>query len=85
MEIKKCLNCGSFISSESTLCEKCSNKITYENTVLKNYFDGNSSFDSIPSISASTGISPVTIQNYMLNNNYIDTDSNLTGFSSIQY
>lgn len=85
MEIKKCINCGSFISSENALCATCSNKITYENTVLKNYFDENSSFDSIPSISASTGISPSTIQNYMLDNNYIDTDSTLTGFSSIKY
>lgn len=85
MEIKKCINCGSFISSESTLCTKCTNKITYENTVLKNYFDENSSFDSIPSISASTGISPATIQNYMVSNNYIDLDTPTTGFSSIQY
>ena len=86
MEIKKCIQCGSFISSESTLCAQCANKITYENTVLKNYFDENSSFDSIPSISASTGVSPLTIQNYMLNNNYIDSDTpSTTGFSSIQY
>ena len=85
MEIKKCINCGSFISTESTLCTKCANKITYENTVLKNYFDENSSFDSIPSISASTGISPATIQSYMLTNNYIDTETPINGFSSIQY
>lgn len=85
MEIKKCINCGSFISSESTLCTQCANKITYENTVLKNYFDENSSFDSIPSISAATGISPSTIQHYMLRNNYIDMDTPTTGFSSIQY
>lgn len=85
MEIKKCINCGSFISSENTLCTKCANKITYENTVLKNYFDENASFDSIPSISAVTGISPTSVQRYMLNNNYIDDDSNYNTFSSIQY
>ena len=85
MVIKKCISCGSFISSEATLCEKCANKITYENTVLKNYFDENSSFDSIPSISAATGISPAAIQHYMLENNYIDPTTNTSGFSSIQY
>lgn len=85
MEIKKCINCGSFISSENTLCAKCANKITYENTVLKNYFDENSSFDSIPSISAVTGISPASVQRYMLNNNFIDQDTKITGFNSIQY
>ena len=85
MEIKKCISCGSFISSENTLCTSCANKITYENTVLKNYFDENSSFDSIPSISAVTGISPTNVQRYMLNNNYIDIDTPSTGFSSIQY
>ncbi len=85
MEIKKCINCGSFISSEATLCASCANKITYENTVLKNYFDENSSFDSIPSISAVTGISPSSIQRYMLNNNYIDSNTPTTGYSSIQY
>ena len=85
MEIRKCINCGSFISSETTLCAKCANKITYENTVLKNYFDENSSFDSIPSISAVTGISPTSVQRYMVNNNFIDQDTPSTGFSSIQY
>lgn len=85
MEIKKCINCGSFISSEDTLCTTCANKITYENTVLKNYFDENSSFDSIPSISAVTGITPSSIQRYMVNNNYIDSNTEATGFSSIQY
>lgn len=85
MEIKKCINCGSFISSEATLCTTCANKITYENTVLKNYFDENSSFDSIPSISAVTGIAPSAIQRYMLNNNYIESNSPTIGYSSIQY
>ena len=27
MEIKKCVSCGSFISSESSLCSKCQNKM----------------------------------------------------------
>ena len=39
MEIKKCSNCGSFITSESTLCSSCANKANYDMTLLKNYFD----------------------------------------------
>lgn len=85
MVIKKCINCGSFISSENTLCTTCANKLTYENTVLKNYFDENCSFDSIPSISAMTGISPTSVQRYMISNNYIDNSEPISGFNSIQY
>ena len=85
MEIKKCINCGSFISSDATLCSTCANKITYENTVLKNFFDENASFDSIPSISAVTGIAPSAVQRFMISNNYIDTNADSSGFSPIQY
>lgn len=86
MEIKKCTKCGAFLMTDSDLCSSCAKEIAYENTVLKNYFDENSSFDSIPSISAVTGIAPNIIQNYMKANNYIDSDANTTtSFTNIQY
>ena len=86
MEIKKCSKCGSFIMSENELCESCTKSIAYENTVLKNYFDENIGFDSIPSISAVTGVSPDTIQNYMKVNHYIDSDIDINNsFNNIQY
>lgn len=86
MEIKKCTKCGAFIMTNNDLCESCAKENAYENTVLKNYFDENLTFDSIPSISAITGIAPNTIQNYMKTNNYIDSDLNTTtSFNSIQY
>ena len=86
MEIKKCTKCGAFIMTSNNICESCSKTIAYENTVLKSYFDENLTFDSIPSISAITGIAPNTIQNYMKANNYIDSDLNTTSsFNSIQY
>ena len=74
MEIKKCINCGSFITSEGSLCSSCANKKTYETTVLKNFFDENTSFDSISSISETTGVSPKSIQSFMLENNYLDSN-----------
>ena len=83
MEIKKCSKCGAFIMTESDLCDSCLKETAYENTVLKNYFDENLSFDSIPSISAVTGISPNIIQNYMKTNNYMDPDT--SSFNNIQY
>jgi len=86
MEIKKCTKCGAFIQSDSDICSSCAKKIAYENTVLKNYFDENASFDSIPSISAVTGIAPNVIQSYMKANNYIDYDIDMnTAFNNIQY
>jgi len=85
MEIKKCICCGSFITSDASLCVTCANKKMYDSTVLKNYFDENSSFESISSISAATGVSPNTIQNYMKENNFIDSDFSFTDFNSIQY
>ena len=74
MEIKKCSKCGAFIMSDKTLCDTCAKETAYANTVLKNYFEENVCFDSIPSISAVTGISPNVIQNYMKANDYIDAD-----------
>lgn len=86
MEIKKCTKCGAFIAGDGELCDSCAKQIAYENTVLKNYFEANEAFDSIPSISAVTGISPNAIQNYMQKNNYIDEEDNgMNGFSNIQY
>jgi predicted amidophosphoribosyltransferase len=70
MEIKKCTKCGAFIESEDTICSSCANKLSYEGTLLKNYFECNTTYGSISSISAVTGISPTTIQNYMQNNDF---------------
>lgn len=83
MEIRKCKKCGAFIMSDNEICTSCSKETAYENTVLKNYFDENISFDSIPSISAVTGIAPNVIQNYMKTNNEIDFD--IDSNTNIQY
>lgn len=85
MEIKKCANCGSFITTDATVCDSCLNKSSYDMTLLKNYFDETSSFDSISAISATTGVSPKAIQKYMLDNNYTNSEINQSSFSSIQY
>lgn len=86
MEIRKCMKCGAFIMTDAELCNSCANAVAYENTVLKNYFEENLTFDSIPSISAATGIAPATIQNYMKANNYINSDIDITtSFTNIQY
>lgn len=78
MEIKRCSNCGSFTTAESGLCDICTNKLKYSNTVLKNYFDENISFGSIQSIASATGISPSVVQNYMTENHYIDAPISAT-------
>ena len=86
MEIKKCIKCGAFIMSEGDTCTSCLKETAYENTVLRNYFDENLSFESVSAISAVTGIAPTTIQNYMKANNYIDSDIEMTNsFNNIQY
>ena len=86
MEIKKCSKCGAFIMSDKTLCDTCAKETAYANTVLKNYFEENVCFDSIPSISAVTGISPNVIQNYMKANDYIDAITKRdTFFTYIDY
>lgn len=84
MEIKKCASCGSFIASGATICATCANKASYEKTLLKNYFDENASFDSISSVSATTGVSFNSVQKYIQDNNYVDLDSTTT-FNPIQY
>lgn len=76
MEIKKCSNCGAFTTSESNLCHTCENKLTYNNTLLKNYFEENVNFDSVEAIAHNIGLSPSVVQDYMLANHYIDTLDN---------
>ena len=78
MEIKKCSNCGAFTTAEDALCSVCATQLSFSNTVLKNYFDENANFDSIQSISSTTGLSPSIVQNYMIQNNYIDAPTNAT-------
>ena len=75
MELRRCKNCGSFTTSEDSLCDVCANKLKYNNTVLKSYFEEAVSFGSIQSISSATGVSPSVIKNYMDENNYIETTS----------
>lgn len=78
MNIKRCTNCGSFTTSDNSICDVCVNKLKYNTTVLNSYFEGNASFESIKSISSETGISPSIIQKYMIDNHYIDEPSNTT-------
>ncbi len=85
MKINKCSKCGSFITTDSTICESCLSKQDYDMTLLKNYFDENSSFDSISAISATTGVAPSIIEKYINENNYSDTATSPTTFTSIQY
>lgn len=85
MEIKKCTNCGEFIMSENNICSSCSNKLNYGKTVLKSYFEDAYSYNSIGSISSSTGVAPSIIQNYLSENN-IDIPTNDTDYyNSLPY
>lgn len=65
MEIKKCSNCGAFITTEGSLCTSCSSKLNYDMSLLKNYFEATPSFDSISAVSNATGVSPSSIQKYI--------------------
>ena len=87
MELRKCKNCGAFINSESDFCNSCSNILSYNRTILKSYFeDATESFGSVPDISEKTGIAPSIIQNYMVENNYIDSiDLEKTSFANLPY
>lgn len=78
MELKKCKNCGAFITSDADLCTTCANSLRYNQTILKGYFEEGISCDSIQSVSSATGVSPSLVQNYMIENNYIDVPINAT-------
>ena len=87
MVLKKCRNCGAFISSDAEFCSSCANNYDYNKTILKGYFDnGSGNVDSIPSISSATGVSAALVQKYMLDNNYIDASGlEATSFASLPY
>lgn len=76
MMIKKCLNCGSFTTSEGSLCDNCAKELKFNTTLLNSYFEENANLSSIRSISSSTGIAPSVIQNYMADNNYVEIPNN---------
>ncbi|MBR6252895.1 MAG: hypothetical protein IKR04_03550 [Clostridia bacterium] len=86
MVLKKCRNCGAFISSDAEFCSSCANNYDYNKTILKGYFDNGMGNDSIPTISSATGVSPSLVQKYMLDNNYIDANGlEATSFASLPY
>ena len=87
MELRKCKNCGVFINSEAEFCTTCANTLSYNKTILNSYFDGNNiSDDSISAISSNTGVAPSIVENYMLENNMIDSASlDKTSFASLPY
>ena len=87
MELKKCKNCGAFISSEADFCTTCENTLSYNRTILKGFFgDSGANFDSISTISSQTGVSPRIIENYMVENNMIDSTSlEKSSFASLPY
>ncbi len=87
MELKKCKNCGAFINSSEDFCSACSNILAYNKTILKGYFDSSAgTVDSIPNISSQTGVSPKIVENYMLENNIINSEEiEKTSFASLSY
>ena len=86
MVLKKCRNCGAFISSDEEVCSSCANNYDYNKTILKGYFDNGVGNDSISAISSTTGVSPSLIQKYMIDNNYIDANGlEATSFASLPY
>ena len=87
MELRKCKNCGAFINSEADFCTTCANTLSYNNTILKGYFEGvNASFDSISAVSSHTGVSPSIVENYMVNNNMVDSSTlEKTSFANLPY
>ena len=86
MELKKCKNCGAFISSEAEFCSSCANNLSYNQTILKGYFDNGIGSDSIATVAKTTGVSPSIVQKYMLDNNYIDANGlEATSFASLPY
>lgn len=87
MELKKCKNCGAFINSESDFCNTCANTLSYNRTILKDYFEGGSAnLNSVTTVSSQTGVSPTIIENYMVEKNYIDSSTlEKTSFASLPY
>ena len=86
MELKKCKNCGAFITSDQEYCTTCVNMLSYNKTILKGYFDNVVPDGNIGSIASTTGVSPSLVQNFMVENNYIDSDVlTKTSFASLPY
>lgn len=86
MELKKCKNCGAFISSDVEFCSTCTNTLSYNKTILKGYFDSGITANSVSAVSSNTGVSPKIVESYMIENNYINSEGlEATSFASIPY
>ena len=88
MELKKCKNCGAFINSTEEFCSACATTLSYNKTILKDFFEDNTTneFGTISSVSSKTGVSPNIVQTYMVENEYINSsDLTSTSFASLPY
>lgn len=77
MEFKKCERCGSFFLSDSTVCENCSPKDTFEISRLRNYLESDNYSNSLNSISVDTGISVKNLNRYLVNEEFSKISSKL--------
>ena len=76
MIIKKCNRCGSFFSSEESVCQNCIPKDKAEISKLKNFFENASNDNTINDISNYTGISEKNINRYLQDKEVINNISN---------
>lgn len=68
MELKKCVRCGCFFSSESDVCCSCADKDKKDIYNLNNFIVNSNVVPSLDNLSYGTGISIKNINRFIENN-----------------
>ena len=68
MELKKCVRCGCFFTSDSNVCSDCAVKDKQDIYNLNNYIINSPSVESVDSLSFDTGVSVKNITRFINDN-----------------
>lgn len=68
MDLKKCVRCGCFFSSDNNVCYNCESKDRQDISKLNTYIGNSSEIGDINNLSFNTGVSTKNITRFIENN-----------------
>jgi hypothetical protein len=65
MELKKCIRCGCFFTTEDNLCPNCKQRDDSDKKYLKSFIEANGAPSSVQELSFQSGLSLYDINRYL--------------------
>lgn len=70
MNFNKCVRCGCFFASESSVCPNCQTKDMVDMNTIQNFLKVNDMPNSIDSLASMSGVSAKNITRFMEDNDF---------------